>query len=85
MSGCHFILLWLIYLRKIPYYTAAEIKLIGILRREYKNATVEDRKLLFQDAYNLWFNRLYLPDELSHDGRKVCRCDILILWKFICH
>ena len=60
-----------LWCRRIPYYTAEEVKLIRILREEYKNATIEHRKAMFQDTYNLWINNFYYLHWIDQEGRKV--------------
>ena len=67
--SCYFTLIF--YCRRIPYYTAEEVELIRILREEYKNAPIERRKVMFQDAYNHWFNNYYFLHGINLEGRKV--------------
>jgi hypothetical protein len=50
-------------------YTDEEIELIRHLRDAYKKKPIEQRRVLFQEAYELWSNNL--PREIGPDGEKV--------------
>lgn len=54
-------------------FSKEDIQIIAMLHDEFKNARIEDRKLLFRNAYTLWVDSLHMSPgaALTQDGEKV--------------